>query len=107
MAVELFGSGKARWVTGWFGIHAGTVPYWQFPAGGQRPLQRDVQRIRRGGQPAEIDQEPEIVMLAGPRLPGSEAGGSRSNLSKPPSGIGRTMKREEDRDDFGSPGMDR
>jgi len=25
-------SGKARWVAGWFGIHGGTVPYWQFPA---------------------------------------------------------------------------
>ena len=25
-------SGKARWVVGWFGIHGGTVPYWQFPA---------------------------------------------------------------------------
>ena len=32
MAVEFFVSGKARWVTGWFGIHGGTVPYWQFPA---------------------------------------------------------------------------
>jgi hypothetical protein len=32
MAVEFFVSGKARWVIGWFGIHGGTVPYWQFPA---------------------------------------------------------------------------
>ena len=32
MAVEFFVSGKARWVTGWFGVHGGTVPYWGFPA---------------------------------------------------------------------------
>jgi hypothetical protein len=32
MAVEFFVSGKAHWVTGWFGIHGGTVPDWQFPA---------------------------------------------------------------------------
>ena len=32
MAVEFFVSGKARWVPGWFGIHGGTAPYWQFPA---------------------------------------------------------------------------
>ena len=32
MAVEFFVSGQARWVAGWFGIHGGTVPYWQFPA---------------------------------------------------------------------------
>ena len=31
-AVEFFVSGKARWVTGWFGTYGGTMPYWQFPA---------------------------------------------------------------------------
>lgn len=32
MAVEFKNGGKMRWVAGWFGIHGGTVPWWQFPA---------------------------------------------------------------------------
>jgi hypothetical protein len=32
MAVEFFVSGRARWVTGWFAPHGGTMPYWGFPA---------------------------------------------------------------------------
>ena len=32
MAVEFKNGGKMRWVVGWFGIHGGTVPWWQFPA---------------------------------------------------------------------------
>ena len=32
MAVEFFVSGQARWVTGWFATHGGTMPYWGFPA---------------------------------------------------------------------------
>jgi hypothetical protein len=32
MAVEFKNGGKMRWVVGWFGIHGGTVAWWQFPA---------------------------------------------------------------------------
>jgi hypothetical protein len=42
---------------------------------GGRPGQRDFRRVRRAGQSAEVDQESEVVVLVGLRLPGSEGGG--------------------------------
>ena len=42
---------------------------------GGRPGQRDLQRVRRCGQPAEVNQESEVVVFVGLRLPGSEGGG--------------------------------
>ena len=32
MAIEFKNGGKMHWVVGRFGIHGGTVPWWQFPA---------------------------------------------------------------------------
>ena len=42
---------------------------------GGRSGQRDIQRVRRGGQSAEIDQESEVAVFVGPGLPRSEGGG--------------------------------
>ena len=39
------------------------------------PGQRDVQRVGGGGEPAEVDQEAQIVVLVGRRLTGAEGGG--------------------------------